>query len=172
MAKPFFERLTTYYESVGSVLRGQAAVAAVFPNATDIGLARERLYLRFLEDHLPDSCTGTLGGFLFGLDGTESSQMDIIVTCNVAPKYKFGTGDGGKSFACIDGALAVASVKSNLTSTELKEALANIASLPQKADLAGRAMPLLTIPSYEDWALQDRVCIKRGTTRNRWTSTG
>ena len=89
MARPFFERLEAYYDAVGAVLRGEAGAAAVFPNTSDIGLSREQVYLRFLEEHLPASCEATLGGFLFGLDGTESSQLDIIVTCAVAPRFSF-----------------------------------------------------------------------------------
>ena len=42
MAGPFFDRLKKYFTKVGEVLKGQAGVASIFPNATDIGTSRER----------------------------------------------------------------------------------------------------------------------------------
>jgi hypothetical protein len=56
-----------------------------------------------------------------------------------------------KSFSCIDGTVAVASLKSNLDSPNLKDALSNIASIPYKQPLGKRANPLFTIPSYDEW---------------------
>src|ERR1043165_8082751 len=117
MPQPFYNRLMGYYRSIGKVLRGEAAAASVFPNSTDIGVSRERAYMRFLETHVPSSCSVTLGGFMFGLDGSESRQLDIIVSAGVAPRFAFhATHSGGKSFACIDGTIGVATIKSTLTS--------------------------------------------------------
>ena len=47
MADDFFVRLRGYYEQVASVLRGEAAVASIFPNSTDIGMSREKSMLNF-----------------------------------------------------------------------------------------------------------------------------
>jgi hypothetical protein len=148
--KHFFNRLEDYYEQVGQVLRGEIKSATVFPNAADIGVTRERIYLRFLQQHLPAATHATMGGFLFGLDGSESGQLDIIVSSSSSPRFDFHA-NGGKSFACVDGAIAVASVKSGLGKRDLHDALQNIASIPDKAPLAGRAMPLLNLPNYDDW---------------------
>lgn len=132
MGTPFFDRLRRYYSSVAAVLRGQADAAAVFANPTDIGGARERLYFDFLRQHLPCACNVTLGGFLFSQDGHESRQIDVIVTSSACPQFNFHNPDGhGKSFACVDGTLAVASIKSYLDSRQIRDAIEGMASIPQ-----------------------------------------
>jgi hypothetical protein len=152
MAQPFFQRLFDYYSKVGSVLRGEAATASIFPNTTDIGMSRERVYAEFLKTHLPTSCNVFFGGFVFGIDGTESRQVDLLVTSDGSPQYNLHNPDGqGKTFACIDGLLAVASIKSTLNSSELVDSLENLASIPQKSDLSGKVLPLLQVPNYTDW---------------------
>lgn len=153
MTPPFFERLKKYYASIGSVLRGEADASAIFPNAGDIGTSRERIYAEILRSHLPSSCNVLFGGFLFGQDGTESKQIDILVTEESSMQYNFLTkGDQGKSFACVDGCIAVVSVKSNLDSTRLIDSLLNISSIPDKQPLtAGRLPPLLKVKDFDDW---------------------
>ena len=170
MAAPFYDRLKKYYRDVGGVLRGEAAVASIFPNTTDIGMAREQVYAEFLRAHLPPNCNVLFGGFLFSLDGNESNQIDLIVTFASCPQFNFtGALPGqGKSFACIEGTLAVVSLKSNLTSAELEHALQNLASIPPQEPLGKRLMPLLTLRDYEDWPLKiiyapDGVSIPRAT---------
>jgi hypothetical protein len=56
-----------------------------------------------------------------------------------------------KEFSCTEGALAVASVKSNLDSRELIDSLENLASIPPTQTLDGRISPLMNIPNYADW---------------------
>jgi hypothetical protein len=53
MTQPFYDRLETYFRKVGEVLRGEADAAAIFPNSTDLGMSRERIYADFLRHHLP-----------------------------------------------------------------------------------------------------------------------
>jgi len=152
MTGPFFDRLKTYFTKVGEVLKGQAGVASIFPNATDIGTSRERIYAEVLKQHLPKSCTVSFGGFLFDMEGNESKQIDLIVLNDASPQFNFHNPDGqGKSFACIDGCVAVASIKSTLDSGQLIDALDNIASLPDKIPMEGRHNPLIKIKNYEDW---------------------
>ena len=153
MVAPFYDRLKNYYQAVGGVLRGEAAVASIFPNATDVGTERERVYAEFLKAHLPPNCNVLFGGFLFGFDGKESKQIDLIVTFASCPQFNFTAGlpGQGKSFACIEGTLAVVSLKSNLTSPELQHALENLASIPPHEPLGNRLSPLMTLRDYEDW---------------------
>lgn len=152
MAKPFYERLKTYYEQVGRVLRGAADSSTIFPNSTDNGMSRERVYAEFLRDHVPKSCNVSFGGYLFGMDGSESDQVDIIVTADICPRFDFHNDDGhGKAFACIDGCLAAASCKATLTSAQLKDCLKNFASLPAARPTEGRVNPQLKVPNLEDW---------------------
>lgn len=152
MGKPFFDRLQKYFLDVGRVLRGQANVAAVFPNSSDIGNSREQIYGSFLKEHLPSSCVVVYGGFLFNLNGDESKQIDIIITNDVSPQYVFNSQCGqAKTFRCIEGCIAVASIKSNLNTHELFDSLENIASLPDKQPLGNRGNPMIDLSDYEDW---------------------
>lgn len=161
MAKPFYERLNSYFAQVGSVLRGESDAASIFPNTTDIGISRERVYVDFLRAHLPSSCNVQFGGFLFGLDGQESKQIDVIVTADVCPQFNFANRDGyGKTFSCVDGALAVASLKSNLDSTQLLDALDNLSSIPSKSSLEGRVLPWLKVPDYPIWPFKIIYALK------------
>ncbi|MDD2364549.1 MAG: hypothetical protein PHN84_00145 [Desulfuromonadaceae bacterium] len=152
MAGHFFQRLRTYYTEVASVLRGEASVASVFPNMTDVGMSRENLYAEFLRLHAPSKCNVFLGGFLFGEDGTESAQLDVIVTTDTTPRFNFHNKNGlGKSFSPVEGTLGIASIKSTLNKNELENALAGIASIPASTPLGSRVNPSFNVKDYEDW---------------------
>lgn len=153
MPKKFYDRLRDYYQKVGEVLRGEAEASAIFPNASDIGAHRERVYAEFLRNHLPASCSIMYGGFLFNIEGDESKQLDLIISCSTSPQYKMAESNSeGKSFSCIEGCLAVVSVKSTLDTKQLFDALENIASIPEKQSKKEiRLSPLMNLPNYEDW---------------------
>lgn len=151
MGKVFYTRLKQYYASVGKVLKGQSELASIFPNSNDIGLSRELIYAKFLQNHLPHACRVDLGGFLFNLDGEESKQLDVIITTDVCPQFNFHKTGFGKSFSCVDGTLAVACLKSNLDSLQLKDSLENIAAIPMHLPLNGRANPQAIITNYDNW---------------------
>jgi hypothetical protein len=151
MSRHFFSRLAEYYEKVAEVLRGQAHSAAIFPNTTDIGMSRERIYADFLRWHAPTKCNVFFGGFLFSSTGDESDQLDVIVTADTNSRFDFHNRDGsGKSFSHTDGTLAVASIKSTLDKKELHSALRGLASIPPTGRLQ-LASPLIAIPNYDDW---------------------
>jgi len=92
MAQDFYTRLHDYYEKVTGVLRDEADIASVFPNPSDIGEALEKIYANFLRQHAPSKCNVFLGGFLFHADGSESKQMDVIVTTDTALRLKEHSG--------------------------------------------------------------------------------
>ena len=163
MTEPFFVRLRDYYSQVGRVLRGEAEIASIFPNPTDKGITRENIYLKFLEQHLPSGCNIFTGGFLFNLNGQESKQIDIIITSDSSIRFNFFSNGHGKSFACIEGTIAIASIKSNLTPQELEKALDNLASIPDKEPLEGHCSPVITIPEYDDWPFKI-IFATRGST--------
>jgi hypothetical protein len=132
MPEPFFADMRRYFTQVAEVLRGDADAASLFHNSTDKGMARERVYAQFLKDHLPSGCNVLFGGNVFNQNGELSKQMDIIVTNDVCPQFNHQNRDGaGKAVACVDGTLAVVSVKSVLNRGEVFEALSNLASIPQ-----------------------------------------
>lgn len=152
MPRPFFDRLRSYFQDVGKVLRGQANSASIFPNPTDVGMSRERVYAEFLRQHLPSSCNVCFGGFLFDQEGNESSQVDVIITNDSSLRFDLHNPEGtGKSFGCIDGCVGVVCLKSNLTTAELRDALLNLASIPNKQSMERRTNPLVRLGNYEDW---------------------
>lgn len=152
MPKEFHYKLQQYYSAIGRVLKGEADTASIFPNSTDVGMSRERVYLEVLKRHLPSSCNVRQGGFLFDIEGNESQQIDVIVNNDKSIRFDFNNPDGsGKSFSCIEGCVAVASIKSTLDSRRLKDSLLNLSSLPDKAPLNGRQNPRVRISNYDDW---------------------
>jgi hypothetical protein len=152
MAKDFFQRLRNYYLDVAAVLRGEAKPAAIFPNATDVGISRERVYAEFLRQHAPSKCNVFFGGFIFGDDGTESKQLDVIITTDTTPRFDFHNKDGsGKSFSPVEGTLGAVSIKSMLNKNEIEDALTGIASIPNTTSIEGRVAGFLNLSGYEDW---------------------
>lgn len=152
MEKPFFERLNEYYQSIGKDLQNKSDTAVIFPNPTDKGTNREQIYLDFLIKHAPSGCNIFKGGYLFNKKGQESKQIDIIITSDTSPQYKFSNVDNTeKSFACIEGTLAIISVKSNLTSAELVDCLKNFGSIPEKEPLDKQLCSYIKIADYDDW---------------------
>jgi hypothetical protein len=148
----FHLRLRNYFLKVAEVLRGEAEVVSIFPNASDVGTSRELIYADFLRHHAPSKCNVFLGGFLFHIDGTESKQLDVIVTTDTAPRYNFHNRDGsGKSFSPVEGTIGVASIKSTLDKAQLYDALAGIASIPPTEQLGTRIPPILQLKNYDDW---------------------
>lgn len=155
MSKNFFVRLKNYYESVGAVLRGEASAATIFPNTSDIGMSREKVYVEFLRTHAPARCNVFLGGFIFDMAGNESRQLDVIVTNDTTPRFDLHNKDGnGKSFSPIEGTLGVVSVKSTLDQRELEDALLGIASIPHTSSLHERLVVGIDVPDYDDWPLK------------------
>jgi len=137
---------------VGEVLKGEAEAASIFPNTSDIGLSRELIYSEFLKQHAPSKCNIYLGGFLFGEDGSESKQLDVIISTDTAPKYDFHNTDGkGKSFGPVEGCLGVASIKSTLDKDQLIDSLQGVASIPLTQPIENRVNPSYILQDYEDW---------------------
>lgn len=152
MSAPFYDLLANYYAAVGKVLRGEAAPASIFPNASDIGSNREIAYATFLKQHVPSKCEVRFGGFLFHEDGAVSKQLDVIVTTDTAARFDFNNEHGhAKTFSCVEGTLAVFSIKSNLGKEQLYEALLNLASIPPTRSIKDRIPPKFVIADYEDW---------------------
>ncbi len=151
MTKPFYDRLRDYYINVAKVLRGESNASSVFPNPTDVGVTREGIYAEFLRQHLPSKCNVFFGGFVFNRSGKESSQLDIIVTSDSSPRFQFGSyGSTNKSFAAVDGVIAIASSKSMLNRDGLYDALGGIATIPPVTPLTNY-MRIVEINGHEDW---------------------
>ena len=152
MSDAFFLRLKKYYLKVGEVLRGEADAASIFPNSSDIGNSREKIYIEFLKQHLPSKCNTVFGGYLFHKNGSESKQIDIIVNTDTTPRFDFHNRDGnGKTFSPVEGTLAIVSVKSTLDKKQLIDALEGIASIPPTESLHNRIVSSIRLRDYDDW---------------------
>ncbi|WP_158881471.1 DUF6602 domain-containing protein [Rhodanobacter sp. L36] len=151
MTAPFFKRLGDYYLDVARVLRGEANTASIFPNPSDIGATREDVYSDFLKQHAPSKCNVSFGGFVFGDDGSESGQLDVLITTDTAPRFKVSNQDGRKTFAPVEGTLGVASIKSTLNKATLEDALMEFARIPPTAPLGQRIQPQLPAVDYGNW---------------------
>jgi hypothetical protein len=152
MNTPFFTRLKNYYVKVGEVLRGEADASKIFPNKTDNGLSRERVYAEFLRQHVPSKCNVRFGGYVFDENGSESKQLDVIVTTDTCPQFNFLNKDGsGKTFSCVEGSIACAASKAFLDKDQLFDSLKNLASIPATQPLTNRVLPQLRVKNYDDW---------------------
>ena len=152
MPQNFHARLHKYFEDIGSILRGESKASSIFPNTSDVGVSREKAYAEVLRAHLPSNCNVKLGGFVFGVSGDESRQIDIIISNDKSIQFNFlNRDDSGKSFSCIDGCIGVVSVKSTLDKQQLLDSLENLASLPKKTPIGDRSLINREILNYSDW---------------------
>ena len=124
------KRLVQYFEAVGEVLRGDANKAAIFANPADVGGTREEIFSAFLKSHLPAWCNVDRGGFLFNWEGSESGQLDIVISSGYAPKF-IPFQETGKVVREIEGVLGITSIKSKLTKNTMEDALKEFARVPQ-----------------------------------------
>ena len=143
MTDDVFSRLKRHYESIVQELRSQAEQAHLLDNTTDIGTEREQVYLGFLKRFLPKSCDAFLGGYVFDIEGNSSKQTDIIVTSGDTPRFQ--TSHGQKYIAPLEGTIAVAEVKSELTRNKLYDALTGCAHIPDMPRQEGIVAPYLQI---------------------------
>ena len=151
MTAVFYARLKSYYLSVAAALRGEADAAAIFANSSDRGTSREAVYAEFIRQHAPSTCRVNFGGFVFGMDGTESSQLDILVVANTTPRYDFHGNLTNKSFSPVDGTIGVVSVKSMLDKAQLEDSLNGFASIAAYSETVTSPSPLIKKPDLADW---------------------
>lgn len=171
MPQDFFSRLVKYFQRVSEALRGEADALMVFPNPADIGSSREGIYAAFLRQHVPSKCNVLFGGFLFQVDGTESGQLDVIITTDTTPRFEFVNRTGhGKSFSALEGALAVATIKSSFEKQDIYDSLNNIASIPPMQPLGNRFphnLKALNQDDYADWPYKIVFAYRGGISAER-----
>lgn len=152
MTAPFFDRLKTYYIAIGRALAANQDLTGILPNPSDKGLSRELAYAEILRQLLPASCQVALGGYVFGQNGDESRQMDVLVFSDLALQYGIIAKTSiPKTFTCVDGIVGVVSIKTHLSGKEMIDALGCISSLPQKLPLDGRVPDIVKLGGYEEW---------------------
>jgi hypothetical protein len=141
-----YERLRDYFQDQANTLADEKAASKVFPNAADAGAAREGILAAFLTRHLPTRCELIRGGFIFDFLGSESRQIDLIVTNDLTLQFKLPaeSGQQDKSFNCVEGCYCAISVKTNLNKAGLIDSLAGFASIPPMPDPGNRLNPMIT----------------------------
>jgi hypothetical protein len=121
------EKLVLYFNNLSDSIQVENSRISLSANNADKGILKEKVLFNAFQNHLPKSLTPTYGGTIFGYDDSESKQIDIIISQNIAINFN----SGGKMFTPIEAVASVISVKSNLNKDELIDSLTNIASIPQ-----------------------------------------
>ena len=98
----------------------------LFSHMGDRGDYRERVIEHFLRPFLPP-CYGAAPGEVFSSDGEQSAQVDIVLYDSVFSTVLFR--DGQRMLFPAESIYGSIEVKSNLSTTELKKACENIASV-------------------------------------------
>jgi hypothetical protein len=120
-------RVEHYLNACVDELAARSAKAATGANRSDIGTNREDALLGFLSTHLPARLRPALGGLVIGSDGSESKQIDILISNDLGIRFE----DNARPFAMAEGLAAAISVKSMLNSADISDAISNLASIPK-----------------------------------------
>jgi len=128
-----FERFRDYFQGIADAFEDEEKAAKIFRNRGDAGSTKEDLFLDFLKRHLPKRVDVIKGGFIFDEYGTESKQIDLIITTDGTIRFKQFSDNmqGGKSFNIIQGCYGAFSIKTNLDKQQLFDSLDGFASIPQ-----------------------------------------
>jgi len=128
-------KIYDYFNNVAKVISKEADVSSIFPNTTDVGLTREEILKKFLENHLPQRCVIIKGGYIFDFKENESKQMDLMILNDLTLQFNHFSDRGNKSFAAIEGCYAAISIKSKLDKQALIDSLDGFASIPKTPEI-------------------------------------
>ena len=120
-------RLFDYFTLIADKIDVDSKVAGLSTNSSDKGTIRERLVELFLAKHLPRRLRPFLGGTVFGVQGNESKQIDVLVSSDIAVNFE----EHEKMFVAVENVAAAISVKSFLDKDAIYDSLDNLASIPQ-----------------------------------------
>ena len=98
----------------------------LFTHSGDKGEFRERVIEKFIRPFLPN-CYGIGSGQIFSIDGSASRQVDIVLYDNVFSNVLFR--DSANSLFPCESVYGTIEVKSTLSTEELENSIANIASV-------------------------------------------
>lgn len=122
-----------YFQGIADDMANAKQISSIYTNMSDVGDIRENILLRFLQSHIPLRSEIVKGGMIFDSIGNCSKQIDLIVVSDSALKFSYFDRDASNSkcMQTVEGTLAAISVKSNLKTDTLDEALKNLSSIPQ-----------------------------------------
>jgi len=119
-------RIKSYFNHLSEKIAIDAQIAGMSSHNSDIGSNREKIVELFLHKHLPKRLTPSIGGQVIGLDGSESKQIDILVSSDLSIRFD----QNEKTFVTVESIAAAISVKSTLDKPALEDCLLNLASIP------------------------------------------
>ena len=93
--------IATYFNACVDMLTATAAAAAATTHPGDLGTTREAALLGFLRHHLPRRLEADLGGVVLDAAGTESKQIDILVTNDIGLRFSSNEKEahGGRKYS-------------------------------------------------------------------------
>ena len=119
--------LRDYFNGVADLLANRSCLGGDSAENTDIGTNRETVVQEFLQKHVPKRFAINMGGDVFGVGGTRSGQIDILINHDMSINFL----ENHKICCPVESVAAAVSVKSRLTKDEIYSALENLASIPQ-----------------------------------------
>ena len=161
--KPLRRRpvLYDYFKKSADVLLAEYERTKEQEASANIGYNRELFCNKFLSRVLPPRLT-VRHGEIWDSQGNKTGQLDVVILRDDTPSLTFGEADAFLA----EGVFAVIEVKSNLTKTELQEALTTLKRVKSLKLLGGGAMitagsvlnrPLRCIFAYEGATFQTLV---------------
>ena len=119
--------LRSYFNGIADILVARAKIAGDSAENADIGSNREVICKEFLIKHVPNRFTVNIGGDIFGVGGTRSGQVDVLINHDMSMNFM----ENHKIRCPVESLTSAIAVKSTLTKGELFNALDNLASIPQ-----------------------------------------
>lgn len=145
--------LKNYFNKIVDILVSQAELAGESSENIDKGSNREALVQNFLLRHIPRRFSVAVGGDIFGVNQKKSGQIDIIIAHDISISFL----ENAKPQFPIESVAAAISVKSNLTGSELVNALENLSTVPQPNERVVRFAPLR--PTFDRYLLSQPALI-------------
>lgn len=141
-------RIRPYLNAISERIAVDYKLAGLSSHKPDIGANRERIVEAFLQKHIPERLTASLGGYVIGATGEESKQIDVLVSSDISIRFN----ESEKTFITVESLASAISVKSDLDKPALEDCLINIASIPQ---VDARVLSFLGLlpNSYEKFSL-------------------
>jgi hypothetical protein len=120
-------RIQSYFNGIADKISAASEIARTAAHRPDIGSNREIIVRDFLLNHLPRRLTASLGGQIISHTGSESGQIDVIVTNDLGVRFD----ENDKTFVTAESVAGAITVKSTLNESNLIDALKNLNSIPE-----------------------------------------
>lgn len=126
-----FKDLLNHFQAESDKISNILSETAIHDNRSDLGDIRENLLMDVLKRYIPSKFNIEKGGFLFDIEGNKSKQLDILITTEHTLKFLHTVEENSKTFNCIEGCVAVISMKTNLNKSDLNDSILNLDSIPK-----------------------------------------